>query len=288
MVVLVASHPRSGTHFLIDSILQNFNGAELRPIRPGFSSLENLLLIHDKGCTDEFYDFVFGKGQENELRICKTHVLASELKDSLEKKGFLTEKDREIVSYLFFKAPKVYIKRDVRDTLVSLYHFERNGGGLFGNLKKRLAQASISEFLRMPNHLIFPCREFQEFDRNVVTYWAEHMRQWDEQETVEIQYEDLKENFEKSIRQLAQELKVGHLLKEEIRQPQISKLPSNIFSRLPRRIQNRFVNKTLTAVFPRKGIVGDHKTHFTQEDYLFINKQAMEIQDVLGKEVRAS
>ena len=46
--IIISSHPRSGTHFLIDSLIFNSSILSFPKIRPSYSTLENLILAHDK------------------------------------------------------------------------------------------------------------------------------------------------------------------------------------------------------------------------------------------------
>ena len=45
--ILVAAHPRSGTHFTINSLCMNLKDIEFPLIRDGYPSLEGLFLTHD-------------------------------------------------------------------------------------------------------------------------------------------------------------------------------------------------------------------------------------------------
>lgn len=277
--VLIVSHERSGTHFLIDSIRKNFRNAIFPAIRPSYSSVENLFLPHDKNVTRKFYDFLFNESSKEGIKLFKTHLLPMEFEIALKNEDYFSDiRDREIVSYLYNYTPKVYIKRDVHDLLVSLFHYMKNGGGLQVAMRERIADISFSEFIRLPNYHIMPCRSFSEIDKNLITYWANHVKQWQKKEVVLITFEELKKNFMDTLNKLAIDLEIRHFLLENISPPDLPippDPPKSIVGKAFLRIKNKMSipkNELSTAVLPRKGIIGDHKTHFSDDDYVFVRE----------------
>jgi len=278
-IILIVSHQRSGTHFLIDSIVKNFNNAVFPHIRPSFSTVENLLLPHDNQVTENFYNFLFSDKNDAKIKIFKTHLLPDEFEIVLNNKIYFPNlKDRKIVEYIYKNCTKIYITRDVYDVIVSLYYYMKNGGGLQNAMRQRLAEISLYDFIRMPNYHIMPCRGFSDFDRNIITYWSYHIKQWSKNNVLHVSFEDLTKNFEKTIHAIAEKLDKTDLLVENISKP-IMKRPSRyrildvtrkIIKRILKIKSNNFES---TAVKPRKGIIGDHKTIFSEEDYDFIKKQ---------------
>lgn len=280
MVILVSGHSRSGTHFIIDAIVRNFKGAMFSVIRPGFPSVENLFNPHDKGVTERFYDYVFSGDNDNEIRICKTHIIAEEFDMALSRDDyFVNDKDKQIVDYLYNQAKIIYMTRDVRDVLVSMYRFMRLGGGYQSGLRGRLADATVSEFVRSPNYRVMPCRAFSEIDKNLVYYWANHVKQWQKPNIYQMHYAELKNNFEKNIKDMSKALNWDHLLADNISEPKVSKVSGGFFSRLPHFLKLKLQPKDSTAVSPYKGVVGSHKSHFNEEDYAFIEANSQLVKE---------
>jgi hypothetical protein len=279
ITVLVVSHERSGTHFLIDSISRNFRNAVFPVIRPSYSSLENLFLPHDKRITEKFYDFLFDRSPEGGVKLFKTHILPLEFEMALERKDYFPDRrDREIVDYLYNCAPKIYIQRDVKDVMVSLFHYMKSGGGLHVAMAERIAEISFSEFIRLPNFHIMPCRSFSDIDKNLVTYWTNHTKQWHKKKIISVTFEELKTNFLAAIQRLSVDLNINHLLLENISPsalPPSPKHPENLMERVFFKIKKRLGFPKIdlsTAVQPRKGIIGDHRSHFSREDYVFVRE----------------
>jgi hypothetical protein len=142
--------------------------------------------------------------------------------------------------------PVIYIVRDPRDTLVSFYHylnrpeFHCNNPG-FSDLRCD----NFSEFLRRPlnNYLRFACSlEGNMF--NVVQRWARHYAGWKNESSCYImRYEDLLEKMVQSVWRIA------------------------IFTKVfPKLFMRSYKVGENGAILPRKGIVGDWKNHFSNED----------------------
>ena len=277
MNLLVISHQRSGTHFLIDSIQNNFNDAIYGPIRPSHCVLEHLFLPHDQVTTDEMYDYLFGSRPDNQIRLIKTHILPTELDKALQAPGFLrNDKERRIIEHLYYEAEKVHIYRDVYDTLISRYHYEKNGGGILVAMKDRFENMSPSEYIRSRNYYIMPSRGPMQFDDTVVAYLANHSREWFDKDVYHVAYEDLKGNYEGALLKLAKHFKVENELKDRIYQPIIMKSNNRAVAKIYDKILKRVLpmaGKKHTAVRPRLGVVGDYKRYFTQADLDFIKKE---------------
>jgi len=270
-ILLVISHPRSGTHFLIDSIVRNFKNTKFPRIRPSFASVENLFLFHDSKVSEMFHNYVFNDMGE-EIRIVKTHILPDEFEAALGNGRYFSNiKDKRIVEYLYNEAQKIYISRDVKDVIISWYYYHKNGAGLHNAMKLRIQEATISEFMRSPNYHIMPCRSFSDFDQNLIRYWKYHNEQWEGKDVIKVRYEGLKNTFVQTIRYIAKELGKENSLIEDITKPPFLKQSDNF---LIKRIQYRIKRMLgVTAVSPRKGVIGDHKSHFSPDDYRFIENE---------------
>jgi hypothetical protein len=271
MNVLVISHERSGTHFLIDSIVKNIESAIFPKIRPSFSSLENLFLPHDQSVTDEFYEYTF---ETEGIKIFKTHMLPEEIETYRTQEAFFnSEKDLEIIKEVYENSYKIYIKRDVKDVLVSLFYYMKKGGGLHNAMKQRVKQENISDFIRSTNFRIMPSRGFEEKkDGNLVKYWNYHNSTWKESADVFINYRNLKKDFVGTIEEIAKELNVENELVDDIQKPEFLKPTGNVILDKIRARMAWLLYKN-SSVAPRKGVIGDYKNHFSKNDLEFIEKE---------------
>lgn len=279
-IILVISHERSGTHFLIDSLVNNFKNVVFPVMRPSFSTVENLLLPHDKGVAEAFHSFLFRDNDGEGAKIFKTHLLPDEFELALNTENYFAfPQDRESVEYLYRHALKIYISRDVRDVMVSRYHYMKSGGGLHIAMDQKFSELTVSQFIRLPNYHIMPCRSFAVYDKNLITYWKYHTNTWKRQYVSHVTYEDLKTNFTSVIKAIGTQLDIGHLLIANISQPAFSKPSANFFVKIRNRglrLLRLKKNDKITAVKPRIGVIGDHATCFNEDDYRFIDKNLFE------------
>ena len=278
-LILVGGHERSGNHFLVNALRLNIKGAVFPFIRPTLPNLENLVLPHDRDVFDGFRKHL--SGEYGQIRIFKTHMLPSEIEAALSLKGLLNEEEKELIGYVYHNARRLYITRDGRDVLVSLYHYMRDGGGIQVGMQGRLERMSFSEFLRMPNHHIHTVRSFQPYDENVVTFWRRHMEEWTSlPDVILTSYEELHDNFEGTISKLAGQLGVEAFLVDPIQQASMrrsQKYPLKARIAIKLGLQNRLPSlfKDISVV-PRKGIIGDWENHFSQADQDFFMEFAGE------------
>lgn len=275
--ILVASHERSGTHFLIDTLRLNLKGASFPFVRPSTPALETLTLPHDKDMFEQLS--AHAAGAQGPFPIFKTHLLPSEIQAALSLPGFLTGAEKEFLECIFDKALKVYIHRDGRDVLVSLYHFMRQGNGLHLGLSSRLERMSFQDFIRIPNYHIHTVRSFQSFDTNLVSYWRNHVLQWTSLEGVtSVSYEGLHSDMQQTLLHLSKQLNLEDHLAARVRGVPLRKgnkypLMARIMKKLGLLDQRRTM-VTSTAVAPRKGIVGDWQNYFGPEDMQYFMDNA--------------
>lgn len=275
MIILVASHPRSGTHFMIDSIVNNVENAEFPFVRPSFLALENLVHPHDKAIVDEWEKQI--NSHESRVLVVKTHMLPEEITGAMERPGMLGgEREQKLFKTIWNQSRKVYINRGVEDTLTSLYHYSRRIDIQFHKSRVRMKKMEFSEFLRSPNFLIYPCRSFQAYDENKVTFWAYHSEQWGNTCDAFVTYENLRNDFANTLEKVAEDIKISDMLIRPVKQVMIIKDPNpGLFNSVKKHFfrLRRKVNRN-TAVFARKGVVGDHKNIFSQADHEFVAQYA--------------
>lgn len=150
----------------------------------------------------------------------------------------------------FPKARVIYVMRDPRDTLVSFFHY-LNKNELYQTNPQLADQrcGDFSEFLRRPasDYLRLGFFDAPDFN-NVVGRWASHVKGWlTVPDVCIVRYEDLKTNYQTTIRRICREVGL------------ISRLTMSPVPMDPR-----------NAILPRKGVVGDWKTHFSKEDEQFL------------------
>lgn len=276
--ILVISHARSGNHLIIDSMRKNFNHTNFLVHRPSFSTVENLFLPHDHKVTDAFYDFTFNN-QNDGINIYKTHLLPEEFEKALSTPNFFSNpKDKEIVQFLYEKAEKVFIHRDVHDAMTSWFIFCKKGGGLHLLTKERIAAADLSEFIRLPNFWIMPCRGFEQYDQNLITYWAYHTMVWKKQKDVYItSFLDWKKEYVENVQKFSDHFHLENFLIKPIEEPELQIASNNRYIEF---VKIRFLYKIFpprffsTAVTPHKGVVGEYKKHMSdpEKDETFISE----------------
>jgi len=273
-MILVASHMRAGTHFLIDTLMSNIKGASFPLLRPSFPSLENLILPHDKEVYEGMRNHL--SGSQDGVAIFKTHLLPSEIEAALETPDFLTGGERDLLDYIYNNAKTVYVSRECRDLLVSLYYFMKNGGGHTNGLEIRLQEATFSDFIRMPNRQIHAMRSYQPYDQNRISYWLHHVEEWSDRDNVlHVSYEDLSESHSQTTDRLLREMGFRGVASKPVQN-----VPLRRYHRKPglarflRRLdvfnmRRLVIKQKNTSVMARKGIIGDWKNHFTDQDLEF-------------------
>jgi hypothetical protein len=279
--ILVATHPRSGTHFAINSLCHNFENVSFDYVRNSNASLEGLLWDHDPEYASEWKTCLNDK-KDNHVKIFKTHLHPKELEGALCCDSFLGRQEKDIIEKILNESKIIYVHRDCRDVMVSWFYYCKNaGGGLIAGIKDKMANCSIAEFIRQPNKLISPIRKFDHFDKNRPKYWESHIESWIDFGNSSnfdfklISYEDLSKNFDEAMKSLASFLGMEDLLRKFPEKPPLKK-PDDFLSKANRSIK-KFLGKkqkVKPAAFPRKGIVGDWKNHFSKEDLEFIFEQA--------------
>lgn len=231
--ILVASHRRSGTHFLIDSLINNLSGISYK-----YLNLDELLKPKQKNSE-------FGKNFLNYKKdvIIKTHTLLDFETFSHNKQAF-----NFIQRIILPNVKIIYVIRDGRDVMVSLYNYLIRTGTISNQL-------SFRDFLESKNNFdnIF-------LDQNRIEFWRNHLKSWlDKPNVLYIKYEDLHNDFKKTLGNIA--LFLNKDLNKILERPELKKY--NILLRGLRRIFPGLFRST--AILPRKGIVGDWRNYFNKE-----------------------
>jgi hypothetical protein len=252
--VIVASHMRSGTHWLIDSIFNNINA-----IDHGYLNLDRLLWSHPNRISiDQFRQQV--KNSRGGI-ILKTHSLGTY--EALER--FRAEYDF-VKQEILPRSKILYIVRDGRDVMVSLYHYVMKNSPP--------GPKGFVDFLRSLN-TFDAVRE----NETRIQFYVSHVRSWlGVTSRLIVKYEDLHSQYDQCLAEIAHYL--GMDAKPEIRKVRLRKY--NMIQRGIRRMLPRLFSTT--AVLPRRGGVGEWRLAFDDKAKVFFKEQAGELLCELGYE----
>jgi hypothetical protein len=170
-------------------------------------------------------------------------------------------------SHAFFnnqRIPKdsIYLVRDGRDVMVSAYHYWRVGGEprseIHGTMKRY--PTSFSQFLRGKLNTEFIPEVWLPYVQDPIGYWVRHT-EW-ENHIYTVHYEDLVADPEKVM------VEISFAFGVPLKKPPIKYMPERITE--------------LVGIFPRKGVVGEWKSHFSDNDLIFFLKKAGQRMKELG------
>ena len=245
-LVVVASHRRSGTHLMLDSLRSNVRDVEHR-----FMTLERIEPSHEKHMPVAEFDRRLRS--QRGVVLVKTHALP----------GAGAWQAREAADYaseLLATAPTIYVHRDGRDVLVSLFRFVQS-------YSPQVAAQSFAEFLRA-SHTGLDAPGISR-----PAYWQRHVLAWLERgPTVTASYEALQGDFETSLRSIADRLDLGlrPVLSQVRLEPHGRRVP--VLHRLQRVLGLRPIRST--AIRPQAGRVGGWRQVFDDEDLAWFDAEA--------------
>ncbi len=252
MLILICSHRRSGTHWLIDVIRHNFPG-----VNKNFINIDRLMEEHKERIS--IYELEEMIGKEAGHLILKSHMTSDFTPFLEEKKNFirdLIDRDGKII----------YVYRDGRDVMVSLYFYMKR---FTDNLPE------FPDFMRMQN-------DFDQFycKLNRVEYWKRHVWGWIDQKdsnVLKISYEKLYINFTECLNELSAflNLQTNKKVKKIVFYNKKKR-----FDKIKYRLLHGEVKSS--AILPRKGIVGDWKNHFSDSALEFFKDNAGDLMEKLG------
>lgn len=250
-LIVVGSHRRSGTHWVIDAIRHNFPDVEYQ-----FHNLDRISPGHqDHIPLDRFVRML--------SRSSKCSILKSHMKSRLT---FFDGEEKHFVEEVLRKNRVIYVYRDGRDVLVSLYHYIR----AFRN-----DLPSFADFIRMRNDF-----DPSSDSANRVEFWKSHVSGWlarPDLKIATISYEALWSDYKGAVRAL------GDFLNLPLRPNGIERIDLKkygLIRRLLRRIYPR--SARTSAILPHKGMVGEWKGHFTEEDLSLFDSVAGDLMAELG------
>jgi hypothetical protein len=261
--IVVVSHRRSGTHWTMDALRHNHPS-----VSDAYVNLDRLLPWHESPIT--MADFKSQLTAHQGAVLIKTHV-----PPTLEPFAVDTSLLRYVQS-LFAQSDVVYVYRDGRDVLVSLYYYMRH-------YDPGMREVSFSDFIRMKSQ--FDTIPDSEHRMNRVEYWKSHVEGWLKQSAISrVSYEDLHANYEVVVKTLATGL--GRETAVDIKPVDLrSRYPPGKLHRLAlgmaRTIRGRS-SGTSSAILPRKGVIGEWRRHFSHQDVSFFNSIAGDLLQELG------
>jgi hypothetical protein len=256
-MVLVISHRRSGAQWVVDAIRNNFQG-----VRQDSYLLDRLYRHHHLGKPaipfSEFRQFI---DQTDQIALLKTHTPVT--LDALQAQPLY----QEFFSKMFDRSQIIYVYRDGRDVMVSLYYY------LMKHAQKPQTYGyNFPNFLRME---IYPdsARDHDKISR--VRYWQKHVTGWLEHPNVlPVSYESLYNNYEETLQTIGDYLQ---LQRGVPRSAPITSGKRSLVQRLIGRLQQAVAVKDVAEVvvppLPQASI-GAWETHYRDEDLRYFLEHA--------------
>lgn len=257
--VIIATHRRSGTHWIIDTLRNNSDR-----INPVFLNLDLISPHSHTPITLEDFD--------NQLRSLDDTVLIKTHMPRPHRMFSASEEMQTYVTSLLENSKIIYGYRDGLDVLVSLYYYMKKFDPQVDNQR-------FSQFIRAKNTFDLVT------DLNRVEYWAYHVVGWRTTEKLsvhQVAYEALHENYEAATKAMFEYLDIA--AHSRIQAVKIHKKSQNFMETTRKLVTNVLSGSQPmnSAVRPRKGIVGDWQNHFTQDDLIFFNQHTAELRRQLG------
>lgn len=253
--IVVATHRRSGTHWTIDALRNNSPS-----INPKFLTLEQIESTHHQPIPlTEFQDTL---NSLDKRVLIKVHDLPSAT-------YFQNQRERQFAQNIIQNSPTIYVHRDGRDVMVSLYYYMKQ-------FREDFTDLPFSDFLRMDNELD------GETSISRPAFWAHHVRTWLKQPNlISIAYESLETDYEATVEKLADFLNIDLTYPLQAVNVHQAKENKNLANRLLKKVGLKR-EKTSTAVSPRKGKSGDWQNHFSDGDLAFFMSETNQVMLELG------
>jgi len=260
--VLVISHRRSGTHFLIDAMANNF-----APYRRSYLTLDRLRPQNRKPMSLDRFRAKLAAAP----RVIKSHM-------HRDVDGYFAgdTKVLPLVKDLLRTAKMMYVYRDGRDVLTSLYFYMRR-------YQPAIAEVDFSDFIRMENDFDGGTYDGRA-DR--VEFWKSHVESWlTERSVFPISFEQLKQDYPAAIRRLGRILgleppeSIRHVERTGRAGPAADSKWSERLFKLHRRIFRRVRH---TTVIFRRGAIGDYRHSFSPQDLEYFHSVAGDLLARLG------
>lgn len=256
--ILVLSHRRSGTHLTIDTLINNLAEFE-----------------HRNGGDYFTIDHVFNKNKfSDDTEILKTldNVVSSpnvikshSIYDVQRYFSSCSDIVKKRVLEIFENSHKVYVYRDGRDVMVSLYHYQKS-------FNEKTKNQTFSEFLRDPCGYDKHCHGNKTYSKP--QFWAEHVDHWIQQSDIQIvKYDEFIEDSSVVLDKVstAFNFELVDQLVDLTMQKNNGKIVKN---------NARAINKRTSVSF-RGGRIGDWEETFSESDLDYFNGQINDVSPTL-------
>ncbi len=182
--IVVASHRRSGMQWTIDALRHNS-----RDINNSYMSLEQMEADHDAAIPLSKF--------RRQLLNMDGRVLIN-VHDLPSADSWTGLDERLFARTVLQHSPTIYVHRDGRDVMVSLYFYMQS-------FSETVRHQSFARFLRGD-----AAQYGEESALSRPAYWALHVETWlKKQNLLALSYGDLETNYEATVRKLAAFLQVG-------------------------------------------------------------------------------
>lgn len=231
----VVSHERSGTHLTINTLFRN---------------------TYVQPCLHYVGDWL-GPYDAPSARYAHLETFARDWPTLSSRGGIIkTHADAELFHKRYPKADVVYVLRDPRDTMVSLFHY-LNSDDLHRTNPGLASQrcADFGEFLRRPasDYLRLGFYENPDFE-DVAGRWAQHVSGWLSIPGIcVVRYEEFKKDFRKTVNRVCRSIGIV---------PRLLQAPVGLYD--------------APAILPRQGASGGWRDYFSDDDEQFLQKRIAE------------
>ena len=257
--VIVASYRRSGTHLTIDSLINNGLG-----VHESYVNLDRLGSGHPHPLSATDFESELAKGGGKTV-VLKTHTPHRSQIETVEEAALL---DR-----LMADSRLIYVYRDPRDVMVSLWHFRLSFDPDYAN------QSSFSEHV----------------ERNIER-WRKHVEYWLERGVPMVRFEDWADDYPRTLERTL--LILGLERRPEVinvydatdasreGRAGIKKIRDRLRSlagRMPERPGGHASRRPkLTGIARRSGRIGDWRSMFDEKDLALVRDVLGDFLDRLG------
>lgn len=247
-LVLISSFRRSGTHLTIDSIINNVS-----VVSPRLFTLDQLSHHHKSNLSIKR----FSKKLVNQLERYNYVIIKTHQPDQVYP---LSKESQHFYDKILHNAKKIYVIRDGRDVMVSLWHY--------------LSTIDPNENSTFNEHLL-----------KHLPAWQDHVNYWNKRRVYSVKFEDWYRDYEKTLSDLLTFIelqtpeKINNMVRVFKSDPRYNDRIPNLVKRLMRK--TKWNSKWLTAIEPREGLVGSWKIYFSEENKsVFKNKCGIYLEDL--------
>lgn len=253
--VVIATHRRSGTQWAIDALRNNSTD-----VSDTYMALEQMEAGHDAAIPLATF--------RRQLLNLEGKVLIN-VHDLPTAESWSGLDERLFARTILKNSPTIYVHRDGRDVMVSLYYYMQS-------FSETVRNQSFARFLRGESALAGVDSGFSR-----PGFWAHHVESWlDKDNLLAVSYSDIETNYAATVRQMAEFLEVS--LRPDLqpvsalgRQDDESKI-EGMLGRLGLRLRR--------GDRPRIGRSGDWRGLFDKRDREFFMREAGDMMRRLGYE----